>query len=79
MIQEQMVADRLLETVSRSPGCLLEELVLDCPDLTWNQVFLTVDQLSRTGQLLLAKKGPGVYAVRVAAPAISATGQVGMS
>ena len=68
MIQEQTVADRIIETVSRSPGCLLEEVALDCPDLTWNQVFLTVDQLSRTGRLHLAKKGPGVYAVRVAYP-----------
>lgn len=66
MIQEQTVADRIIETVSRSPGCLLEELVLDCPDLTWNQVFLAVDQLRRGGRLLLAKKGPGVYAVRMA-------------
>lgn len=68
MIQEQTVADRIIETVSRSPGCLLEEVALECPDLTWNQVFLTVDQLSRVGRVHLAKKGPGVYAVRVACP-----------
>jgi len=66
MAQDQAVADRIIETVSRSPGCLLEELALDCPGLTWNQVFLEVNHLSRIGKLLLAKKGPGVYAVRVA-------------
>lgn len=68
MILKQTIADRIIETVSRSPGCLLEELALDCPGLTWNQVFLEVDRLSRTGQLLLARKGPGVYGVRVATP-----------
>ncbi len=68
MIQEQTIADHIIETVSRSPGCLLEELALECPDLTWNQVFFAVDQLSRAGRLRLAKKGPGVYAVRVAYP-----------
>ena len=68
MIQEQTIADHIIETVSRSPGCLLEELTLECPDLTWNQVFFAVDQLSRAGRLCLAKKGPGVYAVRVAHP-----------
>jgi hypothetical protein len=65
MIQEQTAANRIIETVSRSPGCLIEELALDCPDLTWNQIFLTVDRFSRAGQLRLAKKGPGVYAVRL--------------
>ena len=68
MVDEQTIADRIIETVSRSPGCSIEELALECPGLTWNQVFLAVDRLSRTGQLLLSRKGPGVYAVRVAAP-----------
>ena len=67
MVDEQTIEDRIIETVSRSPGCLIEELALECPGLTWNQVFLAVDRLSRTGQLLLSRKGPGVYAIRVAA------------
>lgn len=65
MTHDQTVADRIIETVSRSPGCLLEELAFDCPGLTWNQVFLEVNHLSRIGKLLLAKKGPGVYAGRL--------------
>ncbi len=31
--------------------CPLEEVVGLCPDLTWNQVFLAIDYLSRTGQV----------------------------
>jgi len=65
MAHSQAVADRIIEAVSHSPGCLFEELVLACSDLTWNQVFSEVDRLSRTGQLLLTKKGPGGYAVRL--------------
>ena len=65
MTHVQTVTDRVIETVARHPGCLLEELALDCPGLSWNQIFLTVDRLTRTGQLLLARKGPGVYAVRL--------------
>ena len=68
MDDEQTIEVRIIEALSRSPGCLIEELALECPGLTWNQVFLAVDRLSRTGQLLLSRKGPGVYAVRVAAP-----------
>ena len=71
MTHAQTITNRVIETVARHPGCLLEELVLDCPELTWNQVFLTVDQLTRTGELLLARKGPGVYVVRVATPSPS--------
>jgi len=66
MTHAQAITNRVIETVARHPGCLLEELAIDCPELTWNQVFLTVDQLTRTGELLLARKGPGVYVIRVA-------------
>ncbi len=44
---------RVMEIVIRSPGCDLDELVLQCPDLTWNQVFLELDRLSRAGQIIL--------------------------
>lgn len=31
--------------------CPLEEVAALCPELTWNQVFLAIDYLSRTGQV----------------------------
>ncbi len=31
--------------------CPMEEVVGLCPELTWNQVFLAIDYLSRTGQV----------------------------
>lgn len=52
-----------MEVIIRSPGCLLEEIVLECPSLTWNQVFTELDRMSRTGQVRLTAKGPGQYAV----------------
>lgn len=61
--------DRILEEVAHSPGCLLEELVLACPDLSWNQVFVEVDRLSRRGELVLALRGPGLYTVHLPEPA----------
>jgi hypothetical protein len=57
------VSDKIMQVVSRSPGCLLEEVVLECPDLTWNQVFCELDRMSRRGQVRLTAKGPGLYAV----------------
>ena len=35
----------------------LEQLVGLLPELTWNQVFTTVDELSRRGEILLFRRG----------------------
>ncbi len=52
-----------MEVILRSPGSQLEEVVLECPDLTWNQVFCELDRLSRAGQVRVTARGPGCYAV----------------
>src|SRR5215831_245377 len=38
-----------MDVVIHHPGCDLEDVLKKCPDLTWNQVFITVNQLSRQG------------------------------
>lgn len=55
--------NHIMEVIIRSPGSQLEEVVFECPDLTWNQVFCELDRLSRAGQVQLTTKGPGFYAV----------------
>ena len=67
MTPEHTIADRIIEVVSRSPGCLLEDLTLACPSLTWKQVFIEVDCLSRDGRLLLEQKDPGIYRIHLPA------------
>ncbi|HEX6726375.1 MAG TPA: hypothetical protein VF078_03400 [Nitrospira sp.] len=39
-------------------GSLLEEIVLACPGLTWNQVCCELDSVSRVGQGRLTVKAP---------------------
>ena len=51
----------ILQTIRHSPHCNLDALVRACPQYTWNQVFLEVDRLSRTGEIELASAGPGQY------------------
>jgi hypothetical protein len=63
-------AQTVMEIVLRSPGCDLEELVLECPGLTWNQVFLEIDRLSREGYVILNLQRPGHYSIRPAQPSI---------
>jgi hypothetical protein len=57
------VRERIMQVVIRSPGCLMDEVVLDCPGLTWNQVFCELDRMSRNGQVRLARNGAGRYTV----------------
>jgi hypothetical protein len=64
----------ILSTVRQHPSCTLDMLVQVCPEFTWNQIFLEVDRLSRTGDIELSCTGPGRYnlvtpaAKRAAAP-----------
>ena len=63
MSQLGLLADRILDAVHRAPGCQLDDLVLRVPELTWNQVFLEVDRLSRTGQVRMTAMGKGAYTI----------------
>lgn len=45
--------------------CSMEELVKLCPELTWNQVFLAIDYLSRDGQISVTLDGDRTYRVQV--------------
>ena len=53
----------ILNLIARSPGCNLEDIVFNCHGLTWNQVFLEVDWLSRNGQICLTRQRQGSYIV----------------
>lgn len=52
-----------MEVIIRSPGCSLEEIVLECSDLTWNQVFTELDRMSREGHIRFTVKGSGLCGV----------------
>ena len=63
MAQPTTVEDQVIDIVRRTWGCDLEEVTRKCTNLTWNQVFLTVDGLSRSGKLMLVSRGRGLYTV----------------
>jgi hypothetical protein len=44
--------------------CPMEEVVGLCPELTWNQVFLAIDYLSRTGEVRVTLDSQGIYRVK---------------
>lgn len=63
---------KILDLLQRHDVYDLEKLVDACHSFTWNQVFLEVDRLSRTGELRLVPKQAGVYTItRPVAPVAS--------
>lgn len=44
--------------------CPIEEVPGLCPDLSWNQVFLAIDYLSRTGQVRVTLDKGRTYRVK---------------
>jgi hypothetical protein len=64
--RDQSITSEILTTIARKKTCNLEDLLQCCTSYTWNQVFLEVDRLSRTGELRLEYKRDGDYALRLA-------------
>jgi len=59
------VTDRILGAVQRTHGCDLDTLTNSLSDLSWSQVFLEVDRLSRQGQVLVTFRTGGRYMIRL--------------
>jgi hypothetical protein len=65
MLATMTTTMQLMDVLTRSGsnGCLLEVLDRQCPDLTWNQIFLELDRLSQTGEIRLRRRGAGEYVI----------------
>jgi len=57
---ESTLTVRILEAVSEAPGCRIEDVVGNLPDLTWNQIFLELARLSRNRQVRLVVNRRGL-------------------
>ena len=55
----------IFSMIAAQPGLSMDQIHDRCPDTTWNQVFSVVDRLSRTGEIRLTVRAPGVYRVDV--------------
>lgn len=65
MSSHTAVTDRILGAVQRTHGCDLETLTKSFSDLSWSQVFLEVDRLSREGQVLVRLDTGGRYMIQL--------------
>ena len=57
MPSHMAIAERIIHRVRANPECSLEELMHRLQDLSWSEVFLEVDRLSRFGQVRLTRGG----------------------
>lgn len=63
------LSDRILTTLDQlGTECPLEGVVSLCPGLTWNQVFLAIDHLSRTGEVRIRLDASRTYWVQTYHP-----------
>jgi hypothetical protein len=65
MTSHSAVTNRILGEVKRTHGCDLDTLADSLPELSWNQVFLEIDRLSRQGQVLVTFGTGGRYMIRL--------------
>ncbi len=68
MASHTPVTDRILGAVQRTHECDLDALTKSLPDLSWSQVFLEIDRLSRQGQVLVSVGTKGRYLIRLPDP-----------
>ncbi len=50
--QEEVV----IETLRKSGPCSFDDLIRYLPNLSWGEVFVAVDQMSRDGRLLIRRR-----------------------
>jgi len=65
MTSQTPVADRILGAVQRTHGCDLDMLTRSLSDLSWAQIFLEVDRLSRDGQVMVTLDTGGRYMIQL--------------
>ena len=65
MALDQTVAERVDQILLLSPGCSLDELVDQCSEFTWNQVFSEIDRRTRRGDVILKREGPSLYRLQL--------------
>ncbi|HSB45003.1 MAG TPA: hypothetical protein VLD60_08330 [Nitrospira sp.] len=58
----------IMDLLRASGKLTVEEIVQQMPDLSWSQLFLAMDVLSRTGEIILWREG-FTYTLEAANPA----------
>ena len=59
------VETAIVETLQKGGPCCLDDIVMYLPNFSWGEIFLTVDRMSRNGQVSLLQIGSSTYQIRL--------------
>jgi hypothetical protein len=57
------IEEDILEQLRLRGPCCLDDVVTYRPDLSWGEVFLAIDRMSRDGRVLLRQLGYSTYQI----------------
>ena len=60
--------EAILMVLQTGPTWELDDLVRACPEFTWNQIFLELDRLSRSGEVRMTREPRAGYRITVLSP-----------
>jgi len=64
-IRVSTIIDRVYHALEQfRASCSMEDVVGLCPDLTWNQVYLAIDYLNKTGKVRVTLDPDRTYSVQ---------------
>jgi hypothetical protein len=64
MLPINMTAEEVVLDMLQTTGpCYLDDLVIQLPSLSWSEVFVAVDRMSRDGRLFLRRLARSTYYV----------------
>jgi hypothetical protein len=55
--------EAVLKMLQRTGPCCLDTLVMQLPKLSWTEVFVAIDRMSRDGRVLLRQLGYATYEI----------------
>ena len=55
--------EAVIDVLQKTGPCGIDDLVIQLPNLSWGEVFVAVDQMSRDGRVLLRQLGYSTYQI----------------
>jgi hypothetical protein len=55
--------EAVVEMLQRTGPCSMDDIVMQLPKLSWAEMFVTVDQLSSEGRVLIRRLGYSTYQI----------------
>lgn len=63
MMNRHEICRQISRVVFATPNCDIDDIAFSCSDLTWNQIFMELDRMSRTGEIMMRQDRPGHYRI----------------